>query len=224
MNKGLYILILFAVIAVIESCKNNDNVFPKVTPAYLNVVNASADTLNYYLNGTRQNNGSSLFPGGQSFYNAIPAGAENVQFKKSGAFNVLFSYPIKLQDSTNYSLYVTGETAAGAFNTVDFLTTAGIDTTTNFKLRFVNASPDAGSLDVTVDSASYKNCAFQSSSAFLLYGSGPKEVKVFPAGSSTASIDTVITFQQQHAYTLFSKGVLKGKGTARFNVAVAINL
>src|ERR1700733_11466905 len=128
MNKGFYILLLFAAMLTIEACKNNDNVFPTVVPSYLNVVNASADTLNYYLNGTRQNNSSSLFTDGQSFYAAIPAGSENIQFKKAGDFNVLFSYPMKLQDSLNYSLYVTGGSASGAFNTVDFLDTTGTQT------------------------------------------------------------------------------------------------
>jgi hypothetical protein len=223
MNKGLYILLLFAGMLTIEACKNNDNVFPTVLPSSLNVVNASADTLNFYLNGTRQNNGSSLFPDGQSFYLAIPAGSQNIQFKKNGAFNILFSYPMKLQDSTNNSLYVTGESASGAFNTVDFLDTTGTQTGVNFKLRFVNASPDAGALDVTVDSGAYKAVAFKTTSSFLLYGSGTKEVKVFHTGSLTAIIDTPIIFQPGHLYTLFSKGLLKGKGPAVFDVGVATN-
>ena len=223
MNKGFYILFFWAVILFVESCKNNDNVFPTVLPSSLNVVNASADTLNFYLNGTRQNNGSSLFPVGQSFYLSIPAGSQNIQFKKNGAFNILFSYPMKLQDSTNNSLYVTGESASGAFNSVDFLDTTGTQTGVNFRLRFVNASPDAGTLDVTVDSGAYKAVAFKTTSLFLLYGSGTKEVKVFHAGSLTAIIDTLIIFQPGHLYTLFSKGLLKGKGTAVFDVGVATN-
>ncbi len=209
---------------VIEACKNNDNVFPTVLPSSVNFVNASADTLNYYLNGTRQNNRSSLFPLGQSYYTTFPAGTNDIQFKKAGSFNVLFSYPIKFQDSTNYSIYVTGESVSGTFSSVDFLDTAGIVDTTNFRMRFVNASPDAGTLNVTVDSTAYNNCAFKSSSAFLLYGEGPKEIKIFVGGSSTASIDTTIIFQEQHNYTLFSKGLLKGKGNAVFDVGVATNL
>jgi len=224
MNKGFYILLLFAAMLTIEACKNNDNVFPTVTYAYVNVVNASADTLNYYLNGTRQNDNSSLFPDGQSFYMPpIPSGKENIQFKKSGTFNVLFSYPMILQNSVNYSLYVTGASASGAFSTVDYLDTTGTQTGVNFGLRFVNASPAAGTLNVSVDSTTYTNAAFKSSSSFLLYGSGPKVVQVYVGSSSTASVDTTIIFQPGHLYTLFSKGVLNGKGTAAFDVGVATN-
>jgi hypothetical protein len=177
MNKGFYIVFIFAAILFAESCKNNDNVFPTVLPSSLNVVNASADTVNFYLNGTRQNNSSSLVPTGQSYYLTIPAGSQNIQFKKAGSFNILFSYPMKLQDSTNNSLYVTGGSASGAFSTVDFLDTTGTQTGVNFKLRFVNASPDAGSLNVSVDSAGYKNYVFKSTSSFFFTEAGRKRLK-----------------------------------------------
>jgi hypothetical protein len=223
MNKGLYILLLFAAMLTIESCKNNDNVFPTMKYGFVNVVNASPDTLNYYLNGTRQNNSSSLFPTGQTFYTPpIPTGNQNLQFKKAGAFAVLFNYPMKL-DTLNYSLYITNETAAGAFYTTDFLDTTGTQTGVNFKLRFVNASPTVGTLTVSVDSTTYSNSAAKSTSAFLLYGSGPKVVSVFVGSSATAAIDTTITFQPGHLYTLYSKGTLTGKGTSVFDVGVATN-
>jgi len=207
----------------VESCKNNDNVFPTVLPSAVNVVNASADTLNFYLNGTRQNNTSSLFPLGQTYYLTFPAGKEDIQFKKAGAFGVLFSYQVTLQDSVNYSLYVTNESASGAFSTADYLDTVGINTGVNFGLRFVNASPNAGTLNVSVDSTTYPNAAFKSSSSFLLYGSGPKEVKVFEGASATAAIDTTIIFQPGHLYTVYSKGLLSGKGNSVFDVGVATN-
>src|ERR1700759_3159597 len=107
MTKGIYsILLFFAVVLLAESCKNNDEVFPTVHYCALNIVNASADTLNFYLNGTRQNNSSSIFPVGQSYYLPIPSGSENLQFKKAGTSGILFSFPAKL-DTVNYSLYLT---------------------------------------------------------------------------------------------------------------------
>jgi hypothetical protein len=222
-------VLLFVAAAIgLVSCKNNDEVFPVVTSASLNVVNASPDTLNFYLNGTRQNNSSSLFPGGQSLYLTEPSGLQNYQFKNLGTFSILFSVPLTLQASTtqspsNYTLYVTGATSAGAFNTADFLDTVGINDEAHFKLRFVNASPNAGALNVTVDSTNYINSAFKSSSAFSLYGSGGKVVSVYTSGSSVATVDTTLTFQPGHMYTLFSEGSLNGKGTAALRVSVALN-
>ena len=223
MNIKYSVLFFIAAIMGLASCKNNDEVFTPVVITYVNVVNASTDTLNFYLNGTRQNNGSSISPTSQSFYLTVPDGQQNYQFKKAGGTVVLFSVPLNLKDSVNTSLYVYGESASQTFTTADALIsyTAHPDTT---QIRFVNISPDAGSLNVTVgDTVSFTSQAFKSSTAFAQTGGGKKEVKVFLAGSVTATIDTPIVFQPGGIYTLYSKGLLKGKGNAAFNVGVAIN-
>ncbi|BAU53105.1 DUF4397 domain-containing protein [Mucilaginibacter gotjawali] len=222
MIKRLYIVYFFAALLAFESCKNNDSVIKTVLYAGVNVVNASADTLNFYLNGTRQNNTSSLYPGSQSYYLPVPQGAENFQFKKAGTFNVLFSVPLTLKDSTNYSIYLAGETADNSFSTVDVLYP---DTTPNkTQIRFVNASPDAGNLDAYVgDTLNYKTSAYKTSSAFFVTGSGIKNVKVYQTGSATPLIDTPITFQPKYIYSLVSRGKLTGTGSAKFSIGIVIN-
>jgi hypothetical protein len=222
MIKRLYIVYFFAAVLAVESCKNNDSVYKTVLYAGMNVVNASTDTLNFYLNGTRQNNSSSLYPGSQSYYLPIPQGVQNFQFKKAGTFNILFSVPLTLKDSISYSLYVTGETADKSFSTIDSLYT---DTVTNStQIRFVNASPDAGNLDAYVgDTLNYKKRAFQSSSVFLATGSGIKEVKVYQTGLTTPIIDTPITFQTGDIYTIFTRGLLKGTGSSAFHIGIILN-
>jgi hypothetical protein len=224
MIKRLYFICFFAAVLAFESCKNNDSVVTPVLNAGVNVVNASADTLNVYLNGTRQNNTSSLYPGSQSYYLPVPQGAENFQFKKAGTFNVLFSVPLTLKDSISYSLYVAGETVANSFSTVDFLDTTGIENGIGTRIRFVNASSNSGNLNVSIgDTLSYSSSAYKSSSSFLLTGSGIKLVKVSVTGTTTPIIDTPITFQPGRIYTLFSRGLINGTGSNKFNVGVAIN-
>jgi len=223
MNTRNLILALLFTLTGLYSCKNNDEVFPLKVSAFFNVVNASTDTLNIYLNGTRQNNTSSLFPGGQSFYLTVPDGKQNYQFKKAGGFNVLFSAPLNLGDSTNTSLYIYGEAAGQAFTTNDVLLrdSLHLDTT---QIRFVNISPDAGTLNVTVgDTLSFQSQAFKSSTAFIEIGGGLKEVKITQVGATVPLKDTTMVFQQGFIYTLFSKGLLNGKGNAAFGAGVAIN-
>jgi len=224
MNNRFSVLFFVAGIIGLASCKNNDEVFAPVVSTYLNVVNASADTLNFYLNGTRQNNSSSLYPTGQSLYLTVPAGQQNYQFKKAGAFVNLFSVPLNLKDSTDYSLYVYGASASQTFTTTDVLLTytAHPDTT---QIRFVNISPDAGSLNVAIgDTLSFSSQAFKSSTPFGLTGGGLKEVKITQVGAVTPLKDTIITFQPGFTYTLFSKGLLNGKGNAAFGIGIALNV
>lgn len=214
------ILLFLAAAIGFAACKNDDEVFKPVVSTYINIVNASADTINIYLNGTRQNNSSSLIPRGQSFYLTVPAGQQSFQFKKAGSSAILFSIPLNMKDSVYHSLYVAGETADKAFSTVDSLF---IDSAFA-QVRFVNASPDAGNLNVTVgDTVSFKARAFKTSSSFLPVGSGLKEVRVYLEGSLTPKIDTLITMEPNRGYTLFTKGMLNGKGGAVFNVGVAVN-
>jgi hypothetical protein len=221
-NRYTILLFIAAIIGLV-SCKNNDEVFPPKVSTFFNVVNASTDTLNFYLNGTRQNNGSSINPNAQSFYLTVPDGQQDYQFKKIGATTILFSVLLNLKDSANTSLYIYGGSASQTFTTNDVLLTykAHPDTT---QIRFVNVSPDAGSLNVTVgDTVSFNSQAFKSSTAFALTGGGKKEVKIFLAGAVTAKIDTNIVFLPGGIYTLYSKGLLNGKGNAIFDVGVATN-
>jgi len=219
----LSLLFFIVVIVGMVSCKNNDEVFATPLPTYVNVVNASGDILNFYLNGTRQNNSSSLYPGNQSFYLVVPAGTDNFQFKKAGDFNVLFSVPLTLKDSVNTTLYVSGESTSNTFHTVDFLDTTNIINLPQMRIRFVNASSDAGALNAFVDSTSYSAVPYQTTSNFTLMGDGPKEIKIYQAKSDSLLKDTTIIFQPAHIYTLFSRGLIKGKGAAAFNIGLAIN-
>lgn len=224
MNTRFIILLFIVALAGFASCKNNDNVFPKTATVGLNIINASNDTLNLFINGTRQNN-LTLTSGGQSFYLPVPAGAQNYQFKKSGGVDILFSVPLTLKtDSVNNSLYITELTTTGSFSTVDVLDTTGINLKPKAKIRFVNASPDAGDLNVTVGSkVSFNAIAFKKTAAFTLIDTGLMAMKVKRVGSDVASVDTSITLAAGHMYTLFSKGSLTGKGTAKLSLALALN-
>ena len=220
--KYSVLLFMTAVVGLL-SCKNNDNVFKTVVNAHINFVNASADTLNFYVNGTRQNSLSSIYPTSQTFYLDVPDGQQNYQFKKAGSPNALLNVPLKLDSGVSYSIYVAGETPDKVFYGIDTLLAGNAPDTAI--VRFVNAAPDAGSLTVTIgDTVYFKNKAFRSTSGYFFSGSGQKVIKVYQAGSVLPKIDTIIAFQQKTTYTLFSKGLINGKGTAAFGVGLAINV
>ncbi len=216
------ILLFIAGVIGLLSCKNNDNVFKPVTYTDLTVVNATTDTINFYINGTRQNNASSIYPGGAATHIPVLAGSQNFGVKKAGSSAVLLTVPITQTTQTYNSIYIAGETPDKVFHTTDTLVT---DTLPYATVRFVNAAPDAGNLTVTIgDTTFFKSSPFKSSSAFFLTGSGQKTIKVYQVGAATPKVDTILTFQPGNAYTIFSRGLLNGKGTSALKVGLLLNL
>jgi hypothetical protein len=218
------IALFFIVIVVLASCKNDDNVFAKKVTTSLNVVNASADNINFYVNGTRQNNTSALTPGGQTFYLTVPAGAQNFQIKKDGSADYLISIPLNLKDSVYHSLYIAGETLDNTLATTDSIPGDTLAShKNNMQLRFVHTTPGAGAFDVKVGDTLKFHQAFKTSSTFLSIGSGLKEIKVYEPGSLTPKIDTVVSLSPKKGYTIYTVGKPTGTGSSKFKLGVALN-
>lgn len=232
MNVRLLALLIITMIGLSACGKNNDA--PPVYPmSEINFTNASADTVNLYLNGTRLNSTSNLPPGFSSSYYSVNSGDQVFQVKKpfntaTSTIHNLFSFPLTMQANQAYSLFIVDETAANAFSTPDTLRT---DTAASTCLvRFVNASPDAGSLDMTVGTASFKNIAFKLATPFSLVSitaaasaTGRIPVQIFTAGSTTPLAKDSVTLSQGRSYTVYSKGKIAGTGNAALGIGATIN-
>lgn len=220
MNTRFIILFLIILAGGLASCKNNDDVFKPVVITYLNVINTSADTLNFFVNGTRQLNGSSLSPGGRSGYLTVPAGMQNYQLKKNRTPDVLINLPLNLTDSIPNTLYVAGDNTDKTLVTTDTFT----PTTGKVQLSFVQMSPDAGAVSVKVDDTlRFDGVAFKTAAAFLSTGSGDKRIKIFLTGSATPKIDTVLTLRPKEGYTIFVGGLVNGTGSSKFSFGLVPN-
>lgn len=236
MRTRLFTLLFFAVITGFMSCKNKDLPLPVGAKDSLNVINATADTIKFFINGTRQNNFSPIFIGGATGYVPVLAGEQTYRFSKSNeGFPTLFTTTFNLSLHNYYSIFVCGETANLAFkikDPVDSVTNAiNTDTSTttvnNSFIRYVDATPGTDMFNVTVgegDTVNFKNCSFSFVSNFKPFVAGKKAVKVYLAGESTPMIDTSITFTSRVGYTLFTHGQLTGKGGNAFTVGVINNV
>jgi hypothetical protein len=222
MNFKTAVFVFFATLTI-AACNKGDDSVPassKLTTT-LNVVNTTTDTLNYYLNGSRVNTTSSLYPFGNTGYLAVKYDDQDYQFKRLGNADVLFNISLALDTSKVYSLFVAGRAAEQTFTTLDTLTA---DTAGRARIRFVNASPDAGNLDVMIgDTVNFKVRAYKSASVFLPVGVGIKHVRVFQSGSTLAISDTSRTLVAGRVYTLFAKGKLAGVGGAKFGTGLMVN-
>jgi hypothetical protein len=230
--RNILAFIIYSITLI--SCKNNDNVFPVTQTTSLTIVNATTDTLNYYINGIRQNNTSSLFPGGALVNQSAPAGFANYQFKKSGNANVLFSkaLTLKYDSSANYtignSFFVYGELPSQNFvilNDTLFNSTAANTAT----IRVANLSTDAGTIQVSITNntlattIAFNEITFGEPSIFKSISSGLNEVKVYLLNNSVAQIDTIISIQPNTVNTIFTKGLLKSGNNSLFSLGAIVN-
>ncbi|MFB9842705.1 DUF4397 domain-containing protein [Mucilaginibacter ginsenosidivorans] len=229
MNIRITGLFLVALIAAFASCKKSGDVPVAVTLAdSLNIVNASTNTINYYLNGTRLNNNSNLYPGGSSGYYYVPTGTQTYQVKKAfdpatSVVQQLFSIPLDLEAHHYYSLFITDDTAAHAFYIKDALRPE--NRTDTCLVRFVNASPNSGSLDFAVgDTLKFSNKAFTDTSDFRPVGvSGLKAIALYQSGSAEPLVSGHYPLVAGRSYTFYAKGKKGGSGNTALNLGVTLN-
>ncbi|NCD70897.1 DUF4397 domain-containing protein [Mucilaginibacter agri] len=239
-------LILSALIAGLWSCNKDANAPADNTPSTsLNVVNTiTTDTLNFYLNGTRQNSVSSIYTGGATGYLSVKSGSQSYQFKKYGRSEVLFTktlvldtIPVKstirtdtIKNATTgavttitkklkgYSFFVTSEDVSKAFLLKDTLKLNSDSAT----VRFVHTADGVGAVDVNIGGASFTNVSYGNATQFktALIGSN-RVVTVSLTGSTVAKATQRFLLSSSTAYTFYIRGVPDGTGKSVFTVGAA---
>ena len=80
-------------------------------------------------------------------------------------------------------------------------------------VRLINAVPDAGGLDVSVDGKRvWKRSAFRSSTGYQAVSSGTYPVEVDAAGPGTTLLTEPLSFEKQRDYTLLALGQVGRNG------------
>ncbi|WP_157799195.1 DUF4397 domain-containing protein [Mucilaginibacter auburnensis] len=213
------LLLLTAFFACCAACKKMVDLPPdKPKTTLMNVVNATADTLNTFQNGTRFNYTSSFYPGGSLGYLSVIAGEYPYQIKKAGSPDVLLALPLKVDTAQAYSLFITGYAIDRVFLTNDVFL-ANNDT----EIRFVNTSPNR-SFDIKIGSNfNYANRAFKSVTPFVAMTAGKSTYQLYEAGGSVPIATGELNLTANRVYTLFTKGTATGTGDAAFGVKLILN-
>jgi hypothetical protein len=97
------------------------------------------------------------------------------------------------------------KTCVAVISAVLVLVLAGCGGGSNANLRVVNTSPDAGQLDVVVDSKTvYTGLSYINSTDYLSVSSGSRRVQIEHTGSSTAVVDQTLSLNSEANYTLLA--------------------
>jgi hypothetical protein len=225
--KLLLLIFCIAVVSFSACKKNNDAPVVSTSIDSLNFVNASAQPFNIYLNGSRLINNSNLSIGGSSGYYTVPSGQQTYQVKKvfdpaGGVVTTLVNLPLNLAAHHYYSLFIPDDSASHAFTTID---TLRADTTGGTCLvRFVNASPASGSLDLSIGGVQYSNQAFKSVSGFSVVDtSSMSPIIINQSGTATQLINGHYPLLEGYIYTFYAKGSPNGTGNSALSVGVTVN-
>ena len=85
---------------------------------------------------------------------------------------------------------------------------------TDAYVRLINAVPDAGGLDVSVDGRRvWKRSEFRSSTGYQAISSGTYPVEIDAAGLGTTLLTKPLSFEKQQNYTLLALGPAGSSGT-----------
>lgn len=210
MKFKLPVFIAFIGVILIVSCKKGNDDAP-ATPleTSINFINASADTINFYVNGSRLNTTAASYPLASTGYLTTPLGEQNYEVKKDRNPNILFNLVLPVDTGKVYSFFVTDNTSANTFTVVDTL--KKVDTLS--LIRFVNTSPKVGSIKILLnDTLTFSNVKFKSVSNYVLITPGAKQIKVIDSVTNNVLIDEPRIIQVGRAYTLFTKGGLTATG------------
>jgi uncharacterized protein DUF4397 len=168
--------------------------------AHFRVMNAAVEQPNLTFLLTATTVASGLAYPTASAYNSQVPGGYTVHVEPAGTTATLINQPIVLQANTSYTFIAAEAAFASPALTPIFLTDDNTAPATGqLKVRAVNASPDAGNLDVYVVSPgasiqnvnpTFTNLGFKSASGYQSLVPGNYEIYFTPAGQKTVVTDS----------------------------------
>lgn len=216
--KFKFSVIVLAIAAGLASCQKEDTP-PAVPPsAAINVVNVSARSFNFFINGNRLNNTSTIYPDGVSGYLEVYSGQQNYQFKNDGSAEVLLNLPLSLDSARSYTLF------AAALDTTNYILVnddIAVDTGNVAMIRFVNASAKVNPVTLSLnDTARVTGAAYRSVSDLIRISPGIKKLSVAGGGKT---VSNSVTFTRGNAYTIYTKGDPAITGDGGFSAGIIQN-
>ncbi len=218
-------LAFLSVAAVLfSSClKNLSNDNEPQNVAALNVVNASPGpmSINYFLDNNLVNT-PSLQYGQKSGYILAVARVRQFDAARGGTLTSIFADTIELTTDKYYSLFLTGEnTTLSSLFIEDELTTPEVGKS---KIRFINLSPDAGTLRLSLSDPNiiFNGQSYKGASAFQEIDPASYELKLKNSDGTEIDQDN-LDVAAGKIYTIWAGGLVEGDENTSLRLMTSIN-
>jgi hypothetical protein len=215
-----------ALMLFLSSCIKDNNNYIATPVAYLSFVQASTDEppLKFFLNSDLVNNLAAVQYGSSFGYINAYAGLRTANFDNALTGAQILSDTMTLHQNVYYTLFL-ANTAAHP-QTLLLTDSLSKPASGNASVRFVNLSPDAGSVDLQVKGATtttIANKTFTGHSGFVSVSAGGSySVQVNSTGTSTALASlSNVNLVSGGVYTIWLYG-LKNSATSADNLAIGV--
>jgi hypothetical protein len=216
-------LLLFSII--LASCSKNIEATPY---AYLSIANTSPTlgTYNIYLDGTKTNTSGAVAFGGVLAYGTVTAGDHTLKLTTESGTDALLSKTVSLEADGAYSAFLVDK--AENMDVLLVKDEMTVVSTEKAFIRFINLSPDAPALDLSVANGEtlISSKAYKSASAFQAID--PKNYAFDIKDHTTGLIKGGLPDQAFTAgkyYTIISRGMMvAGNIDQPFGAQLIINL
>jgi hypothetical protein len=225
----------FLVACLFFSCKKNKNEAEKQVIAEdpyirLKFIHASPNTppVNLLIDDSIVTSNEISYPNATLGYMKLKSGTRKIKVLASGIQNFVINENGNFMGAKNYSLFtVNSLSKISILSVLDDLTEPASG---KVHLRFINLSPDAGSLDlaITGNPALFPKTPFKNAKAFTQLNAGIYNFEVRTAGTNPPSVPALIQIQNLNLsagkiYTIYTKGFFGGTNNQALSVKIIEN-
>lgn len=210
--------------AVMTSCSKDFDNTPAPSVSGLNMINASPTTelLDFFVNNTRGNNENFDFGKKLGYYN-LYSGTSKISMTKKGSQTALTSESFNFAPERGYSLFVIGKIDSLKFLMVK--DSVSLPASGKANVRFVNVSPDAPALNLSVGTAAtdlVTDKGYKQYSEFTTIDAATK-VSFTAKNKATGAVEATlpdVEIKSGETYTIWVKGLKAATDSTKLGLAI----
>ncbi len=220
------------VIPMLASCSKTGVSTSSGQNARLQMVNLSPDVqpFNLYAFFIKQSTAAYYYPNASGYFlvNTIDTPLQIRTSVTTNGINPtnLLSLPGSLKPGVPYTWFVTGLKADSSLTSILTVDTGAAPPNGRGKVRFVNASPTAINMNLTInDTTAFKNIAYKTVTNYVQVTAGSYNFNVVATSAPKTVLAPVTnyTVSDGKLYTVYFYGLSNNTDTAKYNAGVLLN-